>query len=353
MPNKTSLKPLIAACLVALDKSAAQANAAVQLFPSGEIHTPKGSLLGQGPWRLDAASAAQLIAATRNQANAILIDYEHQSLSSAQNGQPAPAAGWIDPASLLWRDACPEQDRMGGLFAVNPAWTEKAAAMIAADEYRYLSPVFTYDPKTGAPLKLLSVALTNTPAIDGMAQVALAAAMAGFETLETELPHVDKELLILLGLAENATPAAVTQAVAALKAKADAAEAKDAQIAALKAAPPDPARFVPIEAFLALRDAQRQSDAAGREQQVAALIAAHPDVIIPALVPWATELGKKDLAALREYIGKQTPIAALTATQTGGKAPSESSATPTGSDAAVMKALGLTAEQFAAGKLEA
>lgn len=306
----SKLKTAIAACLIAIDKAAP----AVQLFPAGEIQTPNGSLLGKGPWRLDTDSAARLIAATQAKTNDILIDYEHQSLAAAQNGQPAPAAGWIHPSSLVWRD--------DGLFAENPDWTEKAAAMIAADEYRYLSPVFTYDEKTGVPLKIISVALTNTPAIDGMAQVALAAAMAGFTTLETE-STVDKELLALLGLADDATPAAVTQAVAALKAKAAAAESKDQEIAALKSAAPDPAKFVPIEAFLAVQQNQLKTAEESRDEKVAALIAAHPNVIIPALVPWATELGKKDLAQLQAYIDTQKPIAALTSTQTGGKAPAE------------------------------
>ena len=46
--------------------------------------------------------------------------------------------------------------------------TDAARAFIQADEYRYISPVFSFDPETGAVLELKSAALTNYPALDGM-----------------------------------------------------------------------------------------------------------------------------------------------------------------------------------------
>ena len=86
-----------------------------------------------------------------------------------------PAAGWINPRSLVWVESGPEP----GLYA-EVKWTAKAAEMIAADQYRYLSPVFTYDKTTGEPSDLLNVALTNFPAIDGAtAAAALAAQVPG------------------------------------------------------------------------------------------------------------------------------------------------------------------------------
>jgi phage I-like protein len=49
--------------------------------------------------------------------------------------------------------------------------------MIAGKEYRYLSPVFSYDKQTGEVLELHHVGLTNFPALDGMSALpALAAA---------------------------------------------------------------------------------------------------------------------------------------------------------------------------------
>jgi phage I-like protein len=104
-------------------------------------------------------------------ANSLVIDYEHQTLNAEVNGQPAPAAGWFK--NMEWREGV-------GLFAINVEWTEKAKAFIAAKEYKYISPVFSYSKTTGEVIKMLHVALTNTPALDGMQAVAL-------KNLETSL----------------------------------------------------------------------------------------------------------------------------------------------------------------------
>jgi phage I-like protein len=80
-----------------------------------------------------------------------VIDYEHQTLNAATNGQPAPAAAWF--STLEWRDG-------DGLYATDVQWTERAAAMVAAGEYRFLSPVFCFD-NHGNVKALLHAALTN------------------------------------------------------------------------------------------------------------------------------------------------------------------------------------------------
>lgn len=77
---------------------------------------------------------------------------------AAQNDQPAPAAGWF--GKLEWRKS--------GLYAVDVEWTERATQMIEGSEYKYISPVFAYDKKTGKVKRLLHAALTNNPALDGM-----------------------------------------------------------------------------------------------------------------------------------------------------------------------------------------
>lgn len=321
--SKATSKPAIGACTLVLDKS----TNAIQLFPKGDFSAPRGALKGVGPWRLDDESAKKLIAATAQRKNDILIDYEHQSLTANAAGHAAPAAGWLNPNSLHWTDQ--------GLYAQNPDWTEKAAAMIAADEYRYLSPVFTYDD-TGTPLSIISVALTNTPAIDGMAQVSLAAAMAAFlpaEEIVMDLDDLMERLRYLLNLPVTATQTEMLTELDKLKSLLSTGEptaaaslpallaSKDTEIAALKSAMPDPAKYVPVAALLAIQQQYQATAETAQEQKVAALIAEHPNVIIPALEPWAKELGKQDFRKLEEYINTARPIAALTATQTGGKAP--------------------------------
>lgn len=89
---------------------------------------------------------------------------------------------------MEWREG-------SGLYAIGVEWTENAAAMIAAGEYKFISPVFGYN-RRGEVIELLHAALTNTPALDGMDAVMLAAAsrLASLST-ETETTTVDEELL--------------------------------------------------------------------------------------------------------------------------------------------------------------
>lgn len=284
---------------------------AVRLIPAGEFRAADGSGRPHDApaWRLDAGQAAKLIARDQARASRRVVDYEHQTLLAAQNGQAAPAAGWI--AGLEWRDG-------DGLYA-RIEWTEKAAAMIAAGEYRYLSPVFPYDA-TGLVLDIGPAALTNNPGLDGLTDLAMLSALYPDHQ---ETPPM-KELLKALGLADTATEAEALTALAALKAQADDGAARiatlTAEVTTLKAAAPDPAKFVPVEAVTQL------------QAQVAALTAAQAasdlDDLVEsgladgrlnaALEPWARSLTP---AALKAYLDKATPIAALKGLQTGGGKP--------------------------------
>ena len=87
--------------------------------------------------------------AINRRGNEFVIDYEHQTVLSADNGQPAPAAGWA--ARVEWRDGL-------GLFAADIRWTDRARAMLAAGEYRYISPVLVSDA-SGTVVDVLHAAL--------------------------------------------------------------------------------------------------------------------------------------------------------------------------------------------------
>jgi phage I-like protein len=105
----------------------------LQLLPAGVIKGKDGRPKGLPGWRTDASIASRVIARAERLANDLVIDYEHQTLNTQTNGQPAPAAGWFK--QLEWREG--EE-----LFAVGVKWTERARAMIAAGEYRYISRYF-------------------------------------------------------------------------------------------------------------------------------------------------------------------------------------------------------------------
>ena len=294
---------------------------AIQLFPAGEFDAPNGALKGVGPWRIDANSAAALIQRARRRANDILVDYEHQSLLSADNGQPAPAAGWMRTAALRWTEQ--------GLFADAPAWTARAAEMIANGEYRYLSPVFSYDLKTRAPLDIISAALTNTPAIDGMQAVSLAAAKAlSINSMgDSALDDLFERLCYLLNLPLTTSPEEMSgqldklKTMVAVEATEDSAAAslfgilqrRDEKIAALSASRPDPAQFAPVAAMSAMQAELAALKAAQLKRDIEDLIvpAQRDGRLMPTQIVWAQELGASNLAALKTYLETAQPIAAL------------------------------------------
>ncbi|MDX1464117.1 MAG: phage protease [Halomonas sp.] len=351
-----SAKPSVAVCALAVRS----ADDKTRLIPAGTFHAPRGAMAGSGPWHLDAQGAAALIGLAASRSTDIVIDYEHQTLLAERNGLPAPAAGWVDPRSLEWRD--------DGLYGA-VSWTAAAKEAIEGDAYRYLSPVFPYDPDSGAVLDLLHVALTNTPAIDDGAISALAAAR--MTTHPQEDDSVNREQLIaLLGLAAEATDEQIQAAIEDLQATAEAhaklreemalKEGDDAgeAVAALKAqasakpatsAEPDPAKFVPRpvyeEAVAALSAAK-----VGEDQEMDRLIdegLKDGRIAGKATADWLKGQG---LAACKAHLKDAPSLAALKGgTQTAGKPP-ETPAPKAGhlSDAelAVCKSMGLTEEQY-------
>ncbi|HOW19122.1 MAG TPA: phage protease, partial [Phycisphaerae bacterium] len=108
---------------------------------------------------LDDQAAAATIAAVRARRVDTVIDYEHQTEGGkfASPDGTAPASGWIKGLSV--------QPGVG--LVADVQWTPRAARMIAAREYRYLSPVLTVSKTDGRVVGIRSVALTNAPAIDG------------------------------------------------------------------------------------------------------------------------------------------------------------------------------------------
>ena len=158
-----------------------------QLLPAGYFSAVDGRPqdVPSKKWFLDSYHAQQLITKAQLSVNDLVVDYEHQTLNSEQNGQPAPAAGWFK-SEIEWRDG-------SGLW-IRPRWTSKAIEFIRQGEYRYLSAVFTYDKKTGIPQSLHSAALVNRAGLDGMqAVVALSSIDQG-----TRVPILQEEKKICL-----------------------------------------------------------------------------------------------------------------------------------------------------------
>ena len=276
----------------------------VQLLPLGHFRARDGRPAAEYPgltgWQCDESIAQALIARFNAEGMPLLLDYEHQTLLAEENGQPAPASGWGRNLQLL----------DDGLYA-EVEWTERAKAMIRAGEYKFISPVFTFNEKTGAVLKLLHAALTNYPALTDMRPVA-----AKHNTFTQDLPMPLKaETAALLGVAVDASVDDIHAAVAALKSQ--------------KAPVADPANYVPLASFEALKGELAVLTARQQAAEVEQLIESGRSggKLLAAQEQWARDLGKKDVAALRAYLDSTPVIAALKGgTQTQGKAPADDGA---------------------------
>ena len=162
----------------------------IKILPLGRVHSQKGD------FTVDDESFELIRKQFKDRKLDLVIDYEHQTLSDVQ----APAGGWI-------KDLYKGEDAI----IAKVEWTAKAAEYLKNKEYRYLSPVVLVRKRDQKAAAIHSVALTNTPAIDGM--FALVNSL-DIEDISEGGNIMDlKELAKALGLPETATEVEIKKAV--------------------------------------------------------------------------------------------------------------------------------------------
>lgn len=357
----------LAACSFALPAIGDDGTVEIQLTPAGVFKPSDGRPMEVPAWVINQAIATRVIDRFQARKNPPVVDYEHQTLHKETNGQPAPAAAWM--RALQWREG-------SGLWATVEL-TARAAELIRGGEYRFVSPVFRFDAKTGEVLSIEMAALTNHAAIDGMEPLALraAATFGSFTdtTKETSMNPLLAALLAALGLPQTTTEDEAIAACSALKTRlanfqgvAKIAGVEDvgdgaavlaactslqAQAAANK---PDPSKFVSIEVVEGLKTQIAALSARQIDREVNELVDAGlaDGRLLPAQKDWAIDLGKSNVAALSAYLKTAAPIAALRATQTDGEAPAgvKDENGLTGAELAVCSATGIDPKDFAATK---
>ena len=177
------------------------------------------------------------------------------------------------------------------------------------------------------------------------------------------LPQTTTEQAALSAINDMVATAEAARTGLKLKAE-DGATAVQAACSALHgqvaaAANPDPAKFVPVDALTQLQGQLAALTAQQQADQVDKLIApALADGrLMPALEPWARDLGKANLAQLTAYLNAAQPIAALTSTQTQGQPPAGTQATGahglSQDELAACTAMGVSPEAFAKTKASA
>lgn len=315
VPKPHSLNPSFAALAFALDSGEADypSGCNAHIFPDGAFHADDGrpaSMTGGEllDWQLNAEIAATLIAALGDGRKPILYDYEHRSLFGDSR-----AAGWIDRLVYVSGQ---------GLFA-HVSWVTDADRDIAKCVWRYSSPYFAFDPKTGAVTKLISVALTNNPALSDLGAVMLAyqAALSSAMPIGALANHFLTTAGSLPGSIHGGSD--MSDVLAALTAERDGLKT---QLAALTIE--RDAQVTKVAALTAECAALNAKVAAAEQEKAQAALtvekAKHAELLqaaltdgrlVPAQKPWAE---KQSLAALSEFLDASKPLP-ITQKQADGK----------------------------------
>lgn len=328
-------------------------------MPAGDVATRDG----RGPWVN--SLPAGILAEFGQNGMPLCIDYEHQSVDAGKKIGPTPAAGWIH--ELASRD---------GEIWGRVAWTDRAAEMIAAAEYRYISPVFRYDKQSGVILRIVGAGLTNNP---NLYLQAVAKQTEGYmnELLEricymlnlptTSTPeeigmHLDRlremvtgaesaaasaqELARTLGIAETSPVAEVATALASRFTVSAAKETMPSQ--------PDLSQFVPRAEFdrvaTALNQIQdeRARERTAREQEQAERTVADAikaGKIAPALKDWGVAYCQRDPQGFEAFVAK-APVIADGAPLAGGEPPAAAAGTLDDADREVCRQMGISEDDY-------
>lgn len=312
----------------------------VKILPLGLVKSQKGDFV------VDDESFQAMKAAMEKRNLDIVVDYEHQTLDNVQ----APAGGWIKEI-ILQPDA----------IAAKVEWTPKAVEYLKNKEYRYLSPVVLVRKADTKAVVLHSVALTNTPAIDGMFPIVNSIDVTEYEEIQNEqggnkMNEFLKECAKMLGLPDDATDEEIiakvkecckqfaaqdgmvaNKTITSLLGVPETAKTEDvaAAIMALK----NPNGFVPAADFVALKARLDKKDS---DELVTKAL--KDGKISAAQKEWAEDYALKDPQGFAKFVEKapQTvPLGELDIEANKDKAPANDETT-----LAVCKQLGVSQEDL-------
>ena len=226
----------------------------VELIPPGPNVTDRDGR----QWLLDEQAGMLGQSSFTGRSIDLPIDWEHATQHRATNGEDAPAAGWIKQLEIH-----------GGALWGLVDWTPRASAQVINREYRFLSPVFDFDPNTTRIARPVSAGLTNKPNF-------LLTAL-NQETTENTPVKLSPALLAALGLPDTATEEQALAATTQLKATAQATNTEKANLE----------QFVPRADYNAL-----ETRATNAEQALATQKKTEHDKAVDALTTSATQAGK-------------------------------------------------------------
>ncbi|WP_273456386.1 phage protease [Nevskia ramosa] len=279
-------------------------------------------------WRFGNAAAV-----AANFTRRLPVDINHSTEIKAPKGEESPAVGWIEEL----------QARNGALWG-RVAWTETGASALKGRDYRFVSPVFTYDRASTDIVRLTSAALVNNP------NLPLALNSAGSVDPCPELaPMSLKAILVALKLADNATEADAVNAIHTLN--------TSLATASNSAQTPDLTKFVPradhdaalgraVNAETALNAVKTTQHQTAVNVEIDAAIAAGK--VTPASREFyvATCATQDGLDKFKAFIGSQPVIVQPGSTVPSGQ-PGAGQAALTAEQKAMCSSLGIKEETFA------
>ena len=233
----------------------------VELLPASESGEWIAGRDGR-KWKLSSPAAVQDRFAERDMD--LPIDIEHATEIKGAEGEPAPAMAWIKSLQI----------REGGSIWGLVEWNHEGEWLVESKQYRYLSPVFTYDKESGEILELLSAGLTNQPNLKLTALNRAQNQPEGNEDMA-----LSKAMCQALGIAEDADEATALTAIEQLK--------TDKETALNRAESPSLEKFVPRADYDAA-----MNRATTAEQTLADRDQADQDTKIEIAVNAAIEAGK-------------------------------------------------------------
>lgn len=161
----------------------------VHLLPAAEGDIPTYD--GRGPYKVRDLQA--VIAASMQSERGMPIDENHATDTAMQNGNGAPARGWIKEL----------QARADGLWG-RVEWTKAGAELLADRAYRGISPVFNH-LTDHTITRVLRASLTNKPNLKGLV------------ALNTENAMSFAAIAKALGLGDDASEEAILAAIGKMK----------------------------------------------------------------------------------------------------------------------------------------
>jgi phage I-like protein len=309
-------------------------SATVDGVPSQIKFLPMGLVTSlEGDFNVDNESFESMDKIIKKRGLDIVIDYEHQTLKDVQ----APAAGWVK--------AIHKTDEA---LVADVEWTDKAKEYLKNKEYQYISPVVLVRKEDRKALVLHSIALTNTPAVDGMFKVVNKMASG-----EVDLKEYDEDskggnemelsvLIKLLGLKEDATEAEVKAAIEALQKKKDDEDAKveivaNKTITGLLKLPENAKTEDVVTEIMSLKNSQKKESVDELVQ-----LALSQGKITADQQDWAKEYAESDPKGFQVFVNKAVQVVPMDKVDTSDSKKKKDD----GFDPVVMKNMDISAEDY-------